>query len=77
MMLDEPMIEICFERSADKFSVTVFLSSNVSMKAFTCGQSTVRRLLMNRFSLEALNGVTLSGGRNASLVPIIASGVGT
>jgi cyclase len=29
---------------------------------------------MKRFSLVALNGVILSGGRNASLVPIIASG---
>ncbi len=75
-ILEEPEIEICFERSAVKFSVIIVLNSKASMKAFTSNQSTFPIFLMKRFSLEALDGVILSGGRNASLVAIIASGEG-
>ena len=77
VIFEEPVIEIRFELSAAKFSLTNVLSPNVSMKAFTSDQSTVPSFCMKRFSLKALNGVILSGGRNASLVPIIASGEGT
>jgi hypothetical protein len=75
--LEEPLIEIRFELRIARFSVTVFLRSKVSMKAFTSDQSILLSVLMKRLSLEALNGVIRSGGRKASRVPIIASGVGT
>ena len=70
------MIEMRFDLSSAKFSCTIVLSSNVSMKLFTSDQSIVPIARMKRFSLEALNGVILSGDRNASLVPMIASGEG-
>ena len=41
VIFEEPAIEIRFELSAAKFSLTNVLSPNVSMKAFTSDQSTV------------------------------------
>ena len=75
---EDPEIEMCFELSSAMFSMTMSRIPNSSMKELTSAQSMLLPVvLMKRDNLVALKRVILSGGLNASLAPMTASGVRT